>query len=100
MLFAGAEDARRLLADELNAEFVALYRTRSVVPAEPMHGDLVVLASPSAARAYAALGLPMPTVSIGPETTKAAQESGLKVLHEAPTHDANGLIYAVLEATR
>src|SRR5262249_32658479 len=36
VLFAGAEDARRLLVDELDAEFVALYRTRAVRPDAPL----------------------------------------------------------------
>src|SRR5436190_4569969 len=53
VLFAGAENARRLLIDELGADFVPLYRTKSVELETPLHGDLVVLASPSAARAYA-----------------------------------------------
>ena len=34
VLFAGAEGARRLLVDELGADFVPLYRTRELVPAE------------------------------------------------------------------
>jgi uroporphyrinogen-III synthase len=55
VLFAGAEAARRLLVDELEADFVALYRTRELAERLP-DADLVVLASPSAARAYAALG--------------------------------------------
>ena len=100
VLFAGAEDARRLLVDELGADFVALYRTRPVRRSEPVHGDLVVLASPSAARAFGDLGLPIPAVSIGPETTSAAEEAGVKVLHEAETHDLDGLVGAVLRATR
>jgi uroporphyrinogen-III synthase len=99
VLFAGAEDARRLLVDELDAEFVALYRTRMIRPAQPLQGDLVVLASASAARAYAALGLSMPTVSIGPETTAAAEQAGVEVLAEARTHDFDGLVEAVLAAT-
>ena len=33
VLFAGAEGARRLLVDELGAEFVPLYRTRELAPA-------------------------------------------------------------------
>ena len=32
VLFAGAEGARRLLADELDADVVTLYRTRELVP--------------------------------------------------------------------
>jgi uroporphyrinogen-III synthase len=100
VLLAGAEDARRLLVDELEADFVSLYRTRAVQPPEPLQGDLVVLASPSAARAFAALGLSIPTVSIGPETTAAADSAGLRVLCQAPTHDLDGLVAAVLQATR
>jgi uroporphyrinogen-III synthase len=100
VLFAGAESARRLLVDELDAEFVALYRTKALVPSEPVHGDLVVLASASAASAYAALGLSIPAVTIGPETTRAAEEAGLRVVEEAQTQDVRGLVSAVLRASR
>src|SRR5207249_3967621 len=55
VLFAGAEDARPYLAATLRAETVVLYRTRELQPAEPPAGDLVVLASASAARAFARL---------------------------------------------
>jgi uroporphyrinogen-III synthase len=48
VLFAGAERARRLLVDELGADFVPLYRTRELRPQPPPDGDLVVLASSSA----------------------------------------------------
>src|SRR5439155_13200965 len=41
VLFAGAEDARSLVVDELGAEFVPLYRTRAVRPEHPIAGDLV-----------------------------------------------------------
>ena len=99
VLFAGAEDARRLLVDELGADFIALYRTRTVRPTKPPQGDLVVLASASAARAYAELGLSIPAVSIGPETTAAAQEAGVRVVQEARTHDLDGLVEAVLAAS-
>jgi uroporphyrinogen-III synthase len=99
VLFAGAEDARRLLADELGADFVALYRTRTVRPQQPLQGDLVVLASASAAKAYADLGLSIPSVSIGPETTRAAEEAGIEVRAEARTHDLDGLFEAVLAAS-
>jgi uroporphyrinogen-III synthase len=100
VLFAGAEGARRLLIDELNADFVPLYRTHELVPEGPIHGDLVVLASPSAARAYAALQLNIPAVTIGPETSAAAEERGVRVLREAPTHDLDGLVSAVISASR
>lgn len=100
VLFAGAEAARRLLVDELGADFVPLYRTRELRPDSPLDPELVVLASPSAARAYSALGLQAPAVTIGPETTAAAQRLGLRVVSEAPTQDAAGLVHAVLAATR
>src|SRR4029079_8139202 len=76
VLFAGAERARPLLAEELGADVVPLYRTTSLRPAPLRDGDLVVLASPSAAEAFAALGLELPAVSIGPETTRAAGGGG------------------------
>jgi uroporphyrinogen-III synthase len=100
VLFAGAEAARRLLVDELRADFVPLYRTRELRPERPVAADLVVLASPSAARAFGALGLSMPAVSIGPETTAAAKRLGLSVVAEAVTPDLGGLLDAVQSATR
>jgi uroporphyrinogen III methyltransferase/synthase len=100
VLFAGAEGARRLLVDELGADFVATYRTRELSPDERIHADLAVLASPSAARAFAAIGASFPAVSIGPETTRAAEEAGVRVVAEAPTHDLDGLVDAVIRATR
>lgn len=99
VLFAGAEDARRLLVEALDADFLPLYRTRAVRPEQPLVGDLVVLASASAARAYAALGKSIPAVSIGPETTSAAEAGGVRVVREAVTHDLDGLVEAVLAAT-
>ena len=97
VLFAGAEGARRLLADELGADFVALYRTRELSPAFPP-ADVVVLASPSAARAYASLGSGAPAISIGPQTTAAARAAGIAVVAEAPTQDTIGLVAAVEDA--
>jgi uroporphyrinogen-III synthase len=99
VLFAGAEAARRLLVEELDADFVPLYRTRELAPELP-DADLVVLASPSAARTYAALGGRGPAVSIGPETTSAARSLELEVVVEASTQDADGLLAAVEAATR
>ena len=98
VLMAAAEGARTLLADELGADFVPLYRTRLLRPAEPPQGDLVVLASGSAARAFAALELDIPAVSIGPQTTIAAEAAGLEVVAEAETHDLDGLVAAVRSA--
>jgi uroporphyrinogen-III synthase len=95
VLFAAAEGARRGPIDELGADFVPLYRTRLVRPEHPPAGDLVVLASGSAARSFAALGVNVPAVSIGPQTTRAAEAAGLRVVAEAGTHDLDGLVEAV-----
>jgi len=95
VLFAAAEGARKRPIEELGADFVPLYRTRLVQPATPPEGDLVVLASGSAARSFAALGTDIPAVSIGPQTTEAAREAGLEIVAEARTHDLDGLIAAV-----
>jgi uroporphyrinogen-III synthase len=95
VLFAGAEGARRLLVDELGADFVSLYRTHELRPQNPPDADVVVLASPSAARAFAGLGRDMPAVSIGPETTKAAKDHGIGVIQEAATHDLDGILQAL-----
>ena len=94
VLFAAAEGARRGPIDALGADFVPLYRTRLLRP-EPPRGDLVVLASGSAARAYAAVGGNAPAVTIGPETTRVAREVGLDVVGEASRHDLDGLLEAV-----
>ena len=97
VLVVGAEGSRRVLVDELDADFLPLYRTKLLTPLPPS-GDLVVLASGSAARSFAALGAPLPAVSIGPQTTIAARDSGLEVVAEARTHDLDGLVDAVAEA--
>jgi uroporphyrinogen-III synthase len=93
VLFAGAEGARPLLAEELDADVVVLYRTRPLSP--EIQGDLAVVASPSAARSLAAVNGAIPVVSIGPETTAAARAQGLQVLREAETADTPGLVRAV-----
>jgi uroporphyrinogen-III synthase len=94
VLFAAAEGARRYAIDGLGADFVALYRTRLLTPEAP-DGDYVLLASGSAARAYAAIGGRLPVVSIGSETSRTAREAGLTVAAEAETHDVDGLVAAV-----
>jgi len=94
VLFAAAEGARRGPIDALDADFVPLYRTRLLRP-EPPDADLVVLASGSAARAYAGVGGRAAAVTIGPETTRAARSVGLDVAAEAETHDLSGLVAAV-----
>jgi uroporphyrinogen-III synthase len=98
VLLAAAEDARSFLADELDADFVPLYRTRMLEPSEPPAGDLVVLASASAARAFGGLAVGLPAVSIGPETTGAAREAGIRVVAEADPHTLDGLVAAVQQA--
>jgi uroporphyrinogen-III synthase len=90
-LFIGAEGARRLLADELPADFRAVYRTVELAP-QPPDGDLVLLASPSAAAAWAKLGSTLPAITIGPQTTAAALDADLTVVAEADTQNATGLV--------
>ena len=94
VLFAAAEEARRGPVEQLGADFVPLYRTRRLRPVLP-DADVVVLASPSAARAYAEAGGRAPAVTIGPETSRAARDAGLEVRGEAATHDLEGLVAAV-----
>jgi uroporphyrinogen-III synthase len=94
VLFAAAEGARRGPIDALGADFVPLYRTRLLTP-EPPDGDVVVLASGSAARAYAGVGGNAAAVTIGPETSRVARECGLTVAVEARSHDLDGLVAAV-----
>jgi uroporphyrinogen III methyltransferase/synthase len=98
VLFAGAEGARDVLVQELGADFLPLYRVEELRPHRFPDADLVVLASGSAARALAALGLDLPCVSIGPVTSAEARRSGLRVVAEAESHDLEGLVEAVRRA--
>ncbi len=95
ILFAAAENARRRPIKALGADYLPLYRTRLVRPEPVPDGDVVVLASGSAARAFAWLGADVPAVSIGPQTTAVALAVGLRVAAEAETHDLDGLVEAV-----
>jgi uroporphyrinogen III methyltransferase / synthase len=88
VLLAAAEGARR---DVLDAEFLPLYRTVELRPPAP-EGDLAVLASASAARAFAATGARLPVVAIGPQTAAEAREHGLDVAAVAASHDLDGLV--------
>ncbi len=90
-LLAAAEGARR---DVLDADFVPLYRTVELHPVPP-EGDLAVLMSGSAARAFAAAGARMPVVAIGPQTAAEARAQGLEVAAVAERHDVDGLVEAV-----
>ena len=95
VLFAGAEGARDVLVRELGADFVPVYRTVELRPERFPAGDVVVLASSSAARAFAALDLDLPCVSIGPVTSAEARSLGLHVAVEAESYDRKGLVQAV-----
>jgi len=92
VLLAAAEGARQLLVDELGADFLPLYRTVELAPETVPDVDLVLLASPSAARALARTPCRAPVVAIGPQTSSAARELGLDVVAEAESHDLDGLV--------
>jgi uroporphyrinogen-III synthase len=98
VLFAGAAGARSLLPTALGADVLVLYRTVALAPTAALEGDLVTLASASAADALGRLETGLPAASIGPETTRAARAAGVEVLAEARTHDLDGLVAAVQEA--
>ena len=101
VLLPAAADARQLLVEELDADFVPLYRTVELEPESFPGADLVVLASASAARAFARTGSGTPCVSIGPVTTAEAEGLGLTVVAEAEAHDLEGVTQAVkLAASR
>ena len=78
VLFAGAEDARDVLVRELDADFVPLYRTVELRPERFPAGDLVVLASASAARSFAALGLGLPASRSGRSPPRRPARAGLR----------------------
>jgi uroporphyrinogen III methyltransferase / synthase len=90
-LLAAAEGARRVL----DADFLPLYRTVELRPERAPEGDVALLASPSAARAFAATGARMPVVVIGPQTAAEARALGLHVAAVAAHHDVDGLVEAV-----
>jgi uroporphyrinogen-III synthase len=96
VVYLAAENSRRGPIDALQADFVPLYGTVLLQP-EPPEGDVVVLASGSAARAYSFIGGAAPAISIGPETTRVAGSVGIEVVGEAKTHDLDGLVAAVAE---
>ena len=95
VLLVAAEGARRLLVEERNADFAAVYRTVELRPDTPPDGDLALLASASAARAFAATGARIPVIAIGPQTAAAARELGLEVAAVAESHDVEGLLDVV-----
>jgi uroporphyrinogen-III synthase len=98
VLVAAAEGARRVVVDALAADFLPLYRTVELSPEEAPDVDVVLLASPSAARSLARTpASAVPVVVIGPQTAGAAGELGLDVAAEAADHDLDGLLAALEE---
>ena len=91
-LFVGAEGARSYLAEALDSDFLAVYRTVELSVDDLPPADLAILMSPSAARAYASAGGRAPAVTIGPQTTSAAQAAGIDVVAEARSQDVRGLV--------
>jgi uroporphyrinogen III methyltransferase / synthase len=101
VLFAGAEGAREVLVRELEADFLPLYRTVELRPDGFPDVDVVVLASPSAARALAELRRDLACVAIGPVTAEEARRIGLLVVAEADSSEPDGVTQAVkLAASR
>lgn len=99
VLFAGAEGASMALAEALAADFVPLYRTVESPSTSLPAAELAVVASASAARALSAFGEQVPPcVSIGPSTSAAVRQAGLRVVAEARASDLDGLIEAVTMA--
>ena len=101
VLFAGAEGARGVIAEELAADVLPLYRTVELDPADFPDADLVLLASPSAARALAAIRNDARCVAIGPITAAEARRLGLALAAEAEAPTPEDVTRAVkLAASR
>jgi uroporphyrinogen-III synthase len=101
VLFAGAEGARDVLVRELGADFLPLYRTVELRQDDFPDVDVVVLASPSAARALAEIRRDLPCVAVGPVTAEQARRSALLLVAEADSPDPDGVVQAVkLAASR
>lgn len=92
ILFVGADGTGELLQSELAADARYVYRTLELQPESPPSGDLVLLASASAARAWGKLGVDLPAISIGRTTTAAARAAGIVIVGEARTPDVQGLV--------
>jgi uroporphyrinogen III methyltransferase / synthase len=101
VLFAGAEGARGVIAEELAADLLPLYRTVELRPDAFPDVDAVVLASPSAARALAGVAPDKTCVAIGPITAAEARALGLTVAAEAESPAPEDVTRAVkLAASR
>jgi uroporphyrinogen III methyltransferase/synthase len=111
VLVARAAEAREVLPEALRergaeVDVVALYETVREQPSEEaieaaQGADYVTFTSSSTvANLTAALGDRFPAsarvVSIGPVTSEAAREAGLRVEVEAERHDVDGLLAALL----
>ena len=92
VLFVAAEGARSFLPEALGADVVRAYRTVELQVRSLPAADVALLASASAARAYARAGGRGPAISIGPQTTAAARDAGVDVVAEAGSHDLRGLV--------
>ena len=88
ILLAAAEGARRLLP----GDFLPLYRTVELTRDPPPEGDLAILMSPSAARAYARVRGSAPVIAIGPQTAAEAEAQGLTLRSVAKSHDLDGIL--------
>jgi uroporphyrinogen III methyltransferase/synthase len=95
--------ARDVLAEGLRergweVDVVEAYRTvPAAPPAAVPEADVITFTSSSTVTNYMAMGLPVPPVvaSIGPITTKTAEDHGLTVDVTAEEHTVEGLIEAV-----
>jgi uroporphyrinogen-III synthase len=92
VLFVAAEGARPLLPEALGADVLPAYRTVELEVTSLPPADVALLASASAARAYARAAGRGPAISIGPQTTAAARDAGIDVVAEARSHDVRGLV--------
>lgn len=114
VLLPRAEETRDVIAPGLRTQGwlvdeVVAYRTVSVVPsteslARARAADVVAFTSSSTVRAFVAAsgpeGVPPVVVSIGPATSATAAELGVRVDVTADPHTLDGLVDAVVRATR
>jgi uroporphyrinogen III methyltransferase / synthase len=114
VLVARAAEGREVLPDALRkrgaeVDVVALYETVAESPdpdalERAREADFVTFTSSSTVRNFietAGNGIPdgAKVVSIGPITSEAAREAGLRVDIEAERHDIGGLVEALLQAS-
>jgi len=112
LVHAGAEETRpglEMLEQHgvARLEHVAVYRTRPCAARpeaerENVDVDVVLLASPSAVRGLLGrvrIPLHALVVTLGPSTTAAARDAGLRVSGEAATRDLLGLLRAIPQET-